>query len=109
MAEQIPTDLSSLPPLTDRQAELLRYIWEYWVQYRFTPTQREMCTHMSINSNNAGTHLNALERKGYIQRGNGRRNVSITPSGAEKLAIMGGIDDAQMGLFGENEKGDKDG
>lgn len=100
VAERLPTeDLPHLPPLTDRQAELLRFIWHYWLENRYTPTQREMCQHLDIASTNAGPHLNALERKGYVRRAQGRRNIRITREGAEKLAMLGEADDDQLELF----------
>lgn len=102
VAERLPAeDLPNLPPLTDRQAELLRYIWRYWLDRRYTPTQREMCQHLGIASTNAAPHLNALERKGYVRRSQaqGRRNIRITRAGAEKLAMLGEANDDQLELF----------
>lgn len=102
VAERFPAeDLPNLPPLTDRQFDLLRYIWRYWLDKKYTPTQREMCQYLGIASTNAGPHLNALERKGYVRRAQGRRNIRITRAGAEKLTMMGETKDDQMELFQE--------
>lgn len=98
--QQEPLDvLPNLPPLTERQEELLRYIWEYWQQHTYTPTQREMCEHMQISSTNPAPHLNALERKGYLRRLTGRRNIRITRVGAKKLEALGVLEEEQLSLF----------
>lgn len=90
----------NLPPLTARQEKLFRYIWEYWQQHTYTPTQREMAAHMEMSSSNPAPHLNALESKGYVRRVPGsRRNIRITHAGAKKLELLGVLTEEQLDLF----------
>jgi repressor LexA len=56
-------------PLTDTQAEILRFIEERLDAGTSAPTCREICDHFGFKSPKAATdHLAALERKGYIAR-----------------------------------------
>jgi repressor LexA len=56
--------------LTERQLAILGYIAEHIQQQRFPPTIREIGVAMGIRSTNGvNDHLKALERKGYLARG----------------------------------------
>jgi repressor LexA len=56
--------------LTDRQKQVLHFIVKETENRGFPPTIREIGEQMSIRSTNGvNDHLNALERKGYLQRG----------------------------------------
>lgn len=58
-----------LPPLTDSQADILRFIEERLDAGASAPTCREICDSFGFKSPRAATdHLNALEKKGYITR-----------------------------------------
>lgn len=55
--------------ITDRQAELLRFIAGYITENEVAPTIREMRKGMSLASESGIIcHLHALEKKGYIKR-----------------------------------------
>ena len=55
--------------LTDRQRAFLDYIRGYLDDEGFPPTIRDMCRYFGINSpNGVVCHLDALEKKGYIER-----------------------------------------
>lgn len=55
--------------LTDRQAQVLRFIGVYRDAHGYPPTIREIAKQLGIRSTNgANDHLKALERKGYIRR-----------------------------------------
>ena len=81
-------------PLTDRQEEILEYIQRYISAQGYPPTIREIGTAFGIRSTNGvNDHLKALERKGYVARGElksraltvlegGRSNASVAPSSA---------------------------
>lgn len=61
-----------LPPLTDRQREVLEFIRANSAYYG--PAIREIAERFRFRSpNGVVCHLDALERKGYIRR---RRNVA---------------------------------
>ncbi len=58
-------------PLTDRQREVLEWIKAN--MHLYSPTVREIAAALSIKSpNGVAAHLEALQRKGYIRRANGR-------------------------------------
>ena len=55
--------------LTDRQKEVLSYISNYIDAWRTAPSFDEICSHFGFASyNTVSTHLNILEKKGYIRR-----------------------------------------
>ncbi|MER3413817.1 MAG: hypothetical protein C4340_07665 [Armatimonadota bacterium] len=65
-------------PLTERQAKVLRYVAEYTKTHGFPPTVREISRHLGVRSTRATiTHLEALEKKGYISRTSGVRCIRI--------------------------------
>jgi len=56
--------------LTDRQEEILHYIQRYLDENGYPPTIREIGHAFGIRSTNGvNDHLKALERKGYVARG----------------------------------------
>lgn len=55
--------------ITERQAEVLRWIEGYVASKKFPPSQREIAEGMGYaNQSGVIVHLAALERKGYIRR-----------------------------------------
>jgi len=55
--------------LTDRQAEIVHFIANFFAEHNYWPTLREIGKHFGIRSTNGvNDHLRALERKGYIKR-----------------------------------------
>ena len=55
--------------LTDRQKEVLSYISNYIDAWGKAPSFDEICSHFGFASyNTVSTHLNILEKKGYIRR-----------------------------------------
>lgn len=73
--------------ITDRQSEILSFIRSFIKQHRLSPTVREISGHFKMNPRAAHDHLNALERKGYIDRFHGAsersaRNIRLTELGA---------------------------
>lgn len=68
---------TAAPPLTDKQAAILRFIQEN--TKAASPTSREIAAAFGFKSPHAATvHLDALERKGKIRRVPGRsRNIEV--------------------------------
>lgn len=66
-------------PITTRQAEVLEKVQGFILKHGYPPSTRELMSLARINSLRGATnHLDALERKGYIDRGNGRvRAITI--------------------------------
>src|SRR5438270_6062848 len=57
-------------PLTDRQEKILAFIKKSIQDQGYPPTIREIGEHFGIRSTNGvNDHLKALERKGYLMRG----------------------------------------
>jgi repressor LexA len=74
-------DMDRARPLTDRQAQVLRYITDYLTDHGYPPTQREIMKRFKIKSTKGvDRHLEALEKKGYLTR---------TRKGARALEVHG--------------------
>src|SRR5207237_9641155 len=57
-------------PLTERQEKILSFIKKSIIDQGYPPTIREIGEHFGIRSTNGvNDHLKALERKGYLERG----------------------------------------
>lgn len=69
-----------IKPLTERQEEVLRFILSWMQENSSPPTITEIANHLGIPyPKSAGTHLEALEKKGYIQRVPGKaRGIRLT-------------------------------
>lgn len=65
--------------LTTRQESILQFVLDYVQREGYPPSIREIGKHFAIGSLRGVTvHLDALERKGYIQRSNTPRSIRIT-------------------------------
>lgn len=82
--------------LTDRQRAILQFITEHILAERFPPTIREIGVAMGIRSTNGvNDHLKALERKGYLSRGE-MKSRAIFPTN-EGWGIFGLADPSDGG------------
>jgi repressor LexA len=74
-------------PLTDRQEKILSFIKRSIVEQGYPPTIREIGEHFGIRSTNGvNDHLKALERKGYLVRGELKsRALSVIEGGKQTL------------------------
>ena len=89
-ADVLSDALRVLPPLTDKQAECLKFVVEYFAARRYYPTQREVAAAMNLNSSTAESYFEPLVRKGYLEREpRRRRNIRLTRAAVEKLELMG--------------------
>jgi repressor LexA len=58
--------------LTDRQAGIFFYLFQFTLQNGYQPSIRELCDEFTINSpNGMMVHLKALARKGWISLSGG--------------------------------------
>ncbi|MEQ1821849.1 MAG: transcriptional repressor LexA [Fimbriimonadaceae bacterium] len=65
--------------LTQRQQMILQYLFEYAQINGYPPSIREIGMHFEIGSLRGVTvHLDALEKKGYIERNNTPRSIKVT-------------------------------
>src|SRR5260370_31951589 len=73
--------------LTDRQKEILHLILKETEVHGFPPTIREIGHEMGIRSTNGvNDHLKALERKGYLVRGE-QQSRSLEPTKRARLVL----------------------
>jgi repressor LexA len=73
--------------LTDRQKEILAFILRMAEERGFPPTIREIGEEMDIASTNGvNDHLKALERKGYLTRGE-QQSRSLVPTKRARLIL----------------------
>lgn len=68
-------------PLTTKQLKVLRYISQYYNNFGYPPTVREIQAYMQLRStSSAESHLRALLNKGYLKKGKKgeTRNIDIS-------------------------------
>jgi SOS-response transcriptional repressor LexA len=72
--------VTELPELTARQREIYDAICE-GVRAGKAPTFRDLCVRFGFSGPNAiSTHVNALDRKGYVKRGGPRSASGVMPT-----------------------------
>jgi hypothetical protein len=54
--------------LTPRQAEILRFMWEFFLQNDQLPTHRDICERFGFVVNASMSFVAVLQAKGYIER-----------------------------------------
>ncbi|MEO7453845.1 MAG: transcriptional repressor LexA [Fimbriimonadales bacterium] len=98
--------------LTDRQQQILRYVVDYIQENGFPPSIREIGKSFNIESLRGVTvHLDALKRKGYIDRSKTPRSIQIkhpayqTSQNVKMLPIVGSIAAGSPMLADENVEG----
>jgi len=75
--------------LTARQREILDWVKGFIAEHGMPPTVREIGAHFGIASSSVFDHLQALQRKGYLRRGDlGARSLIIEDDGAGKDAVQ---------------------
>jgi len=73
--------------ITDRQKEILTYIQRTTEERGFPPTIREIGEEMDIRSTNGvNDHLKALERKGFLTRGE-QQSRSLVPTKRARMIL----------------------
>lgn len=73
--------------ITDRQKEILTFIQKTTEERGFPPTIREIGEEMDIRSTNGvNDHLKALERKGYLTRGE-QQSRSLVPTKRARMIL----------------------
>ena len=75
--------------LTQRQQEVLDFIADSQAQSGLIPSSREIQKHFGFSSQTAAiNHLRALERKGVIQKADGRARAAVPMSQLERRTII---------------------
>ena len=66
------------PKITDKQRDILEFIWRRVRELGSPPTQREIAERFEISASTAREHLHALERRGWIKIDRGKsRGIKI--------------------------------
>jgi repressor LexA len=98
--------------LTDRQQQILRYVVDYIQEQGYPPSIREIGKNFNIESLRGVTvHLDALKRKGYIERSKTPRSIQIkhpayqTNQNVKMLPLVGSIAAGAPILADENVEG----
>ena len=79
-------EIQQLPFLTERQCELFQFLYDYLLEHRYMPTRREVAQYLCLKSDNSTPYLQALEKKGYLVRGERtKRNLQLTELAYKKL------------------------
>ncbi len=76
--------------LTSRQGEILGFLKDFIMENGYPPSLRDICARFGIKGpQNAGKHLFALERKGYIKRSsNISRGIEVVPAGGGGVVTL---------------------
>ncbi|MFL5318185.1 MAG: transcriptional repressor LexA [Myxococcaceae bacterium] len=83
--------------LTDRQLQILNYIVKESELRGFPPTIREIGEEMGIASTNGvNDHLKALERKGYLNRGEQQSRALVASKRARMVLGLGARKDSSI-------------
>src|SRR3954462_5748704 len=92
-------------PLTERQEKILSFIKKSIQDQGYPPTIREIGEHFGIRSTNGvNDHLKALERKGYLMRGELKsRALSVIDGGHSGGGRLARISRPELSAVGEGE------
>ncbi|MCG9896189.1 MAG: transcriptional repressor LexA [Fimbriimonadaceae bacterium] len=75
--------------LTKRQQEILDYVQSYMIEIGFPPSIREIGEQFGIKSLRGVTvHLDALSRKGYIERSNTPRSIRLVHASVRPINMV---------------------
>lgn len=74
--------------LTEKQQHIYNYLESYIAEHSCPPTLRELSEYFGIRGTaTAMQHLEALERKGYIQRREGSRGIALTKKAGSSVSV----------------------
>jgi repressor LexA len=92
-------------PLTERQEKILSFIKKSIQDQGYPPTIREIGEHFGIRSTNGvNDHLKALERKGYLMRGELKsRALSVIDGGRSGGGRLGRISRRELSAVGDGD------
>jgi len=99
---QVPDRLpEELPPLTEKQQKVFVFLFDFFCENRFYPTQREIMQHFGIKGSTAAAYLGPLTFKGYVEKTSAAgRNLKISERGMEFLKKIGRVSkEEQPALF----------
>jgi len=81
-----------LRELTERQKSILSFIENFVERNGYPPSVRDIARHFRITPRGVLNHLRALEKKGYIDRKDGRaRSIKVLKKLSKRIPILGRI------------------
>lgn len=95
---------------TERQKEVLDFIYGYVHTHTYPPTVREIGDYFSISVKGAHDHLTALKRKGLLKQGDKKsRTIKLVKTGEEEgfavIPILGTVAAGRPIMANENMDG----
>jgi len=87
----MPDLLEPLLALTERQADVLLYIGQYFALNRELPTHAELRAHLQLGERtNVAPYLRQLIDRGYLEKTGAqvRGRIKLTQQGIERLAVL---------------------
>src|SRR5207302_5277683 len=91
-------------PLTERQEKILSFIKRSILEQGYPPTIREIGEHFGIRSTNGvNDHLKALERKGYLMRGELKSRALSVIDGGRSPARFARMSRRELSAVGEGD------
>src|SRR3989449_5274752 len=92
-------------PLTDRQEKILAFIKKSIQEQGYPPTIREIGEHFGIRSTNGvNDHLKALERKGYLMRGELKSRALSVIDGGRSPARFARMSRRELSAVGDRSE-----
>lgn len=87
MTRVLPDGGKLLPVLSEKQADCLRFIYQYALRNRDYPLGTEIAGHLGVTKQAVTSVLNALVKKGYVFRDTtvSVRNLRLTQEAVEKM------------------------
>jgi repressor LexA len=64
---------------TDKQQRVLSFVQQTVKKLGYSPTHREIASHLGVTVRSAHQHVVALERKGAVKRSLGHRGIDLLP------------------------------
>jgi len=84
-----------LTPLTNRQTEILSFVQTHVREVGYPPSRADIAQHFRMQRSSAAEHLQAIEKKGYLELTSDARGIRLTPANpipdAFTLPIVGRI------------------
>jgi len=76
---------------TELQERVTRFIQQHWRRSRRAPSYRQIATHLGVDVRSAYQHVQALERKGVLERRGGRIELLGAHRPPEGLPVLGRV------------------
>jgi repressor LexA len=76
---------------TEKQQRVVRFIQEHWKRSGCAPSYRQIAGHMNVDVRSAFQHVTALERKGVLERYDGRIELLDDYRPEQGIPVLGRV------------------